>query len=193
MLILTHSFPPFYLVLFYESSYRRSSEERLATRIRAQLEQHFLELTNNSEKVNVSVFLDLNKDCIPPGSDFERKFMGALGHTYVFLPLLSEKALTPMKAMGRGGAKVPVDNMLRELERATKLVRQSRVLILPVLIGARPGKRFDMFHFGGHSFPNISSPTAHWDWRTWRRQSIRDTICKVFKNQVGLFIIQFTW
>jgi hypothetical protein len=102
---------------------------------------------------------------------------------YVFVPIVSEAALAPIKKVSIKDEKE--DNVLLEYELAVRLQKEKRLAIFPMLVGRRdsPGSKvcpaFDFREFGGHNFPDGPSLTNP-------KGSVQSTICGILANQ-GMF------
>jgi hypothetical protein len=117
---------------------------------------------------------------IQDGSDWKKTFQNALEHCCLFVPIVSEAALAPMKKIKATDLKS--DNVLLEYEMANALAAEKRLNIFPVLVGGgdrgtatgvtkkallQPRKknaagdleRFDFAEFGPHMFPQHPSST----------------------------------
>ncbi len=124
-------------------------------------------------------FLD-SKD-IPLGENWKKCFMAALKHSCIYVVLISEAALEPMKKVLPTDAKD--DNLLLEFETALQLARRKLVKIIPVLIGQRRGlevQKFDFQRAGASEFPETGS-------RSNPKIPVRTTISGIYEQQ-GLFL-----
>lgn len=156
-----------------------ATDAALARRVRASL--HGLALEEN---VEVRCFLDAFD--IDEGSNWEKTFLNGLKRSCVFLPLVSAAAIKPIEDVSVFDDKA--DNLLLEYETALRLARQSRITILPLLVGtlAEDGRggtvesKFASTEFDVSRFPRGPSKTNS-------KRPVRETMRDLFKVQ-GLFV-----
>jgi hypothetical protein len=142
---------------------------------------------SKTDVIPLKVFLDSKE--IVDGSNWKQAFVNALQHSCLFVPIVSEAALEPLR--NPPTTKDKPDNVLLEYEVALKQQRAKRLAIMPIFVGKRmsgpastSAARFDFESCGGHTFPEASSTTDP-------SSSIRTTISGIMANQ-GVFFSQLT-
>jgi hypothetical protein len=162
-------------------SYRVDTDKDLAEMLCRKLETESVPMRDET-RLNVKVFWDA-KD-IQDGSNWKQTFLQALQHSCLFLPIVSEAALEPMKRIMPQDSKP--DNVLLEYEVAMKLQKAKLIAVLPLLVGRRNkenGQKVERFNFelfGAHTFPATSSTTL-------QDVPISTTITSLYANQ-GIFL-----
>ena len=111
-----------------------------------------------------------------------RLSLTALKRSCLFVPLVSEHSLAPLKRLLSGEREI----FLQQMELATAGVescqkakpRQPQLLVnvLPVLIGKSTGVAFDFAQHGGHRFPETQSSTSS----TGKHNTVRETMNRIF-------------
>jgi hypothetical protein len=150
------------------------SDADVAETLCRQLQEQFVE-----SDMRVTCFFD--QQDIRDGVDWKNAFLTALEHTCLFVPLVSEAAIDRIKDLT---PESKPDNVLLEYEEATRLQRDKRLAVFPILIGKRQANgivaKFDFEEFGSHNFPKTPSPTK-------KTGSTADTINNIFSFQ-GVFL-----
>jgi hypothetical protein len=99
-------------------SYRHASDKELTRRMAFALKRDS----------DLAVFRD--EDCLPVGRRFDFEFLKALGHTEIYVPMMSVGAVSRML---KEDAHEHMDNWLAELVMALSLVQKGKLkLIVPV-------------------------------------------------------------
>lgn len=128
--------------------------------------------------VAVKCFFD--KQDLVAGKDWKKGFLDGLHRSCLFLPIVSEAGLAPIKELQKDDDS---DNVLLEYETALELKAMKRIAILPLLLGATFDTEYNFEAFGGHMFPQHASPTNP-------KGSISTTITSILRNQ-GLKISDY--
>jgi hypothetical protein len=139
----------------------------------------------SERRIQVKVFWD-TKD-IRDGSNWRDVFLEAVRHSCLFLPIVSEAGIAPIKEVRPSDAKM--DNVLLEYETAIQQQKRKLTAILPLLVGQRiPAEnrfaRFSFEQYGGHLFPATGSVTSP-------AVPICETMTGIFSNQ-GLLLSHVT-
>ena len=157
-------------------SYRVKCDADIAEKLCLKLQEYFITL-KNMKNIHVRCFLD--KQDITDGTEWKKAFIQALEHCCLFVPIVSEAGLNPMKFIKPTDVKE--DNVLLEYEIASKLSMKGRLNIFPILVGGgargmllsssepthertptalEPILNYDFSQFGSHCFPRCLSLTS---------------------------------
>ena len=156
-------------------SYRVNADADIAELVCKRLQQAFVALADGTQ-IPVKCFFDAQD--IQDGTNWKESFLYALRHSCLFVPLVSEAALAPMKHITPVDRKP--DNLLCEFEMAVALAKEKRLNIFPILIGgghrgmekhpdpthdrkldvSKQIKLFDFSDYGPQNFPQNSSTTS---------------------------------
>ena len=111
-------------------SYRVKCDADIAEKLCLKLQEYFVTL-KNMKNIHIRCFLD--KQDIINGTEWKNAFIQALEHCCLFVPIVSEAGLNPMKFITPTDVKE--DNVLLEYEIASKLSLEGRLNIFPILVG----------------------------------------------------------
>lgn len=161
-------------------SYRVATDAALAKSLCAALQEsrRYLPLTAG-ESVTVRCFFDQQN--LKKGKDWREGFLNGLERSCLFLPIVSEAAVAPIKEVSANDSKD--DNVLLEYETALRLKAARRLVILPLLVGATHAAEYNFGDFGPHVFPDEPS-------RTCSKGTISHTMTDLLRCQ-GLKLCHF--
>jgi hypothetical protein len=160
-------------------SYRVLTDQDLAKKLCLALQTMMINMPGTGEQIKVRCFWDAQD--IKDGSEWKLTFMNALAHCCLFVPIISEAAIAPMKNIRPSDTKK--DNVLLEYELACGLATKKLLNIFPILVGG--GHRgtlegvsytsqlmprqddgegnvpmFDFAKYGPHTFPKECSASS---------------------------------
>ena len=188
-----------YLKLFHIFiSYRVRTDGPLAKKLCTALQNQLVDWDSaKGWQVQVKCFWDAQD--ITNGSDWKETFLQALEHTCLFVPIVSEAAIAPMKHIP-SRSKIP-DNVLLEYEVANRVCKDERMVIFPIWVGGVDTlstvgdsrspptarlldsngniKKFDWGSYNSSEFPDFSSPTSN--------VRVAETLEKIYRHQ-GVFL-----
>lgn len=119
------------------------------------LARQFITHEGTQAKLEVHVFLD--KGGIQYGDDWEKKFLFALRHSIIMIPLISEKALERVEKNSDPTA----DNVIAEYLTAINLMKKGRLRILPIYIGKVSGMSGSVADFDDEKFGSSRLPKTN--------------------------------
>lgn len=172
-------------------SYRTKTDSDIAILLCNRLQEYFVS-SSNGTPIKVRCFLD--KQDIGDGTEWQKVFCHALAHCCLFVPIISEAGLAPMKNITPNENKE--DNVLLEYELAHRYSKEKKLNIFPILVGgghrgmnrhANPVedrklssqqvvKEFDFAEFGPQCFPSCFSKTS-------TTQTVTETISYIMSFQ----------
>jgi hypothetical protein len=172
-----HQMRKFYHIFI---SYRVATDKELAEKLCEALQSSRRRLPWKRQEMVITCFWD--KQDLVAGKNWRDGFLNGLHRSCLFLPIVSEAALAPIKTLTPTSND---DNVLLEYETALSLKERKRIAILPLLKGQTEQMEFNFGSYSGFNFPSTASPTH-------AKGTIAHTITDLLQCQ-GLKLSAYDW